>query len=108
MNSLSRVMTSAAAVVGLVLLFASSDLAAETPAPPVVRVASLSGSIQGIVQDENGVPVKGAVVWALEARTTFDVTDGSGRFALRALSPGAYLFARMRTGSSRRRGRLST
>jgi TonB dependent receptor/Carboxypeptidase regulatory-like domain len=91
MNSLSRLMTSAAAVGGLVLLFASSDLAAEPAAPPAVRVASLSGSIQGIVQDENGVPVKGAVVWALGATTTFDVTDGSGRFALRTLSPGAYL-----------------
>src|SRR5580700_8442433 len=91
MNSLSRLMTSAAAVGGLVLLFASSDLAAEPAAPPAVRVASLSGSIQGVVQDENGVPVKGAVVWALGATTTFDVTDGSGRFALRTLSPGAYL-----------------
>jgi hypothetical protein len=91
MNSLSRLMTSAAAVGGLVLLFASSDLAAEPAAPPAVRVTSLSGSIQGVVQDENGVPVKGAVVWALGATTTFDVTDGSGRFALRTLSPGAYL-----------------
>ena len=85
-------MTSAAAVGGLVLLFASSDLAAEPEAPRAVHVAAVSaGSIQGVVQDENGVPVKGAVVWALGATTTFDVTDGSGRFALRTLSPGAYL-----------------
>jgi hypothetical protein len=92
MNSLPRLMTSAAAVSGLVLLFASSDLGAEPAAPRAVRVAALSaGSIQGVVQDENGVPVRGAVVWALGATTTFDVTDGSGRFALRTLSPGAYL-----------------
>jgi TonB-dependent receptor-like protein/carboxypeptidase family protein len=102
MNSLSRLVTSAAAVGGLVLLFASSDLSAEPvgaepvgaepAAGPAVHVAALSaGSIQGVVQDENGVPVRGAVVWALGATTTFDVTDGSGRFALRTLSPGAYL-----------------
>jgi hypothetical protein len=92
MNSLSRLLTSSAAIGGLVLLFASSDLAAEPAAPPAVHVAAFSaGSIQGVVQDENGVPVKGAVVWALGATTTFDVTDGSGRFALRTLSPGAYL-----------------
>jgi hypothetical protein len=90
MNSHSRLMTSA--VGGLVLLFASSAPCAELAAPPAVHVAALSaGSIQGVVQDENGAPVRGAVVWALGATTTFDVTDGSGRFALRTLSPGAYL-----------------
>src|SRR6202043_3269242 len=94
MKSFSRLLTSAAALGGLVLLFASSDLCAEPAdaAPRVIHAAALSaGSIQGVVQDENGVPVRGAVVWALGATTTFDVTDGSGRFALRTLSPGAYL-----------------
>jgi Carboxypeptidase regulatory-like domain len=95
MSSLSRLMTSAAAVGGLVFLFASSDLRADPAGPPpepTGRVAAFSpGSIQGVVQDEKGVPVRGAVVTVLGATTTFVVTDGSGRFALRTLSPGTYL-----------------
>jgi hypothetical protein len=95
MNSLSRLMTSAAAVGGLVLLFTPWEVRAEAADPsgePVGRVAAFSpGSIQGVVQDENGVPVRGAVVSAIGASATFALTDGSGRFALRTLSPGAYL-----------------
>ena len=93
-------MTSAAAVGGLVFVFASSEARAEraTPRPgengsaPAGRVASLTaGSIQGVVLDENGVPIKGAVVTALGATTAFTVSDGTGRFELRTLSPGSYL-----------------
>jgi TonB-dependent receptor-like protein/carboxypeptidase family protein len=95
-----RLMTSAAAVGGLVFVFASSEVRAERAAPrptghgsaPIGRAASLpSGSIQGVVQDERGVPIKGAVVSALGATTAFAVTDGTGRFELRTLSPGSYL-----------------
>src|SRR5437899_13110007 len=58
---------------------------------PVGRIASLaSGSIQGIVQDEKGAPVVGAMVSALGATTAFAVTDRSGRFQLRTLSPRPY------------------
>jgi hypothetical protein len=95
MSSFSRLMTSAAAVGGLVLLLTPSDLQAEgggSPAEPIGRVAAFSaGSIQGVVRDENGAPIRGALVSALGATTTFAVTDGSGRFALRALAPGTYL-----------------
>jgi hypothetical protein len=95
MSSLSRVMTSAAAVGALAVLFATSGLRAERATPqaePVGRVAALSaGSIQGVVHDEHGLPVRGAVVSALGATTTFAVTDIGGRFELRTLSPGPYL-----------------
>jgi TonB-dependent receptor-like protein/carboxypeptidase family protein len=99
MAGISRLMTSAAAVGGLVFVFASSEARAErtTPRPgvngraPVGRAALTAGSIQGVVQDEHGVPIKGAVVTALGATTAFAVSDDTGRFELRTLSPGSYL-----------------
>jgi len=93
-------MTSAAAVGGLVCLFASSDVRAERATPHASGNGSASagrvtawtaGSIQGVVQDENGAPIKGAVVTALGASTAFTVSGGAGRFELRTLSPGSYL-----------------
>jgi hypothetical protein len=56
------------------------------------RVArALSGSIEGIVQDEIGRPLGGAMVSALGATNALAVTDRFGRFSLRSLPPGAYL-----------------
>src|SRR5205823_12156280 len=49
------------------------------------------GSIQGIVSDEKGSPIAGAMVSALGATTTSAVTTRDGRFELRTLSPGPYL-----------------
>ena len=84
-----------AAVVGLTLLGISTDTRADEPGrlgsttnPPATLAP---GSIQGVVQDENGAPVDGAVVSALGKTTVYAVTDRSGRFELRALSPGSYL-----------------
>jgi hypothetical protein len=100
MAGISRLMTSAAAVGGLVFVFASSGVRAEraTPRPsdngsaPPGPIASWSaGSIQGVVQDENGVPLKGALVTARGTSTSFTVSDGTGRFELRTLSPGSYV-----------------
>ena len=74
MAGISRLMTSAAAVGGLVCVFASSEALAERATPRASDNASASagratgwtaGSIQGVVQDENGAPIKGAVVTAL-------------------------------------------
>ena len=60
--------------------------------PPVGRIAAFApGSIQGIVRDETGIPVAGAVVSAIGATTSVAVTDRNGRFDLQALSPGPYL-----------------
>ena len=59
---------------------------------PVTHIASIApGSLQGVVRDEKGVPVSGAVVSALGATTTVAVTDRTGRFEMRTLSPGPYL-----------------
>jgi TonB-dependent receptor-like protein/carboxypeptidase family protein len=58
----------------------------------VTHIASItSGSIQGIVLDERGVPVAGATISALGATSAYAVTDRSGHFELRTLSPGPYL-----------------
>src|SRR5712691_8624058 len=88
----------AAAVGGLVLLVqlpAAHGQSARSSVRPVVndaKFASLaSGSIGGVVQDERGAPIPGAMVSALGATRAFAVTDRSGRFELRTLLPGPYL-----------------
>jgi protocatechuate 3,4-dioxygenase beta subunit len=84
-----------AAVGGLALLGISTDTRADEPgllARTINRPTTLApGSIQGVVQDENGAPVDGAVVSALGKTTVYAVTDRNGRFELRALSPGSYV-----------------
>src|SRR3981081_2921553 len=93
MRNASR-MTASAVVGGLVLLCLPSPGSAQS-APeirPVTHIASFApGSIQGVVQDERGAPVAGAMVSALGATTAFAVSDRVGRFELRTLSPGPYL-----------------
>jgi len=93
MTQRSRI-TASAVVGGLVLLCLPVVGFAQT-APdirPVTHIASIApGSIQGVVQDERGAPVAGAMVSALGATTTFAVSDRSGRFELRTLSPGPYV-----------------
>ena len=82
----------AAAVGGLVLLFQLPVAWGQSRPPAVLKVASLpSGSIGGIVQDEHGAPIPGAMVSALGVKTAIAVTDRGGRFELRTLSPGPYL-----------------
>jgi hypothetical protein len=74
---------------------------------PVARVASLApGSIEGIVHDEKGAPVAGAMVSALGATTAFATTDRGGRFELRTLSPGPYLVRAHSSGYIAPRGQI--
>jgi hypothetical protein len=93
-----------AAVGGLTLLGMASDASAEGPGGgpiggPIGRVSTVSsGSIHGIVQDETGAPVVGAVVSVLGTTATYAVTDRSGRFELRTLPPGAYVLRAHSTG----------
>jgi len=97
----------AAAVGGLVLLFHAPALRAQSAPPVVTRVAALaSGSIGGVVQDERGAPIPGAMVSALGARTAIAVTDRGGRFELRPLSPGPYLIRAHVTGYVGSRGQI--
>ena len=99
-----------AAVGGLVLLFQLPTAEAQSPsAKPVAvtRVAAVaSGSIGGVVADDRGAPIAGAMVSALGATTVIAVTDRSGRFELRPLSPGPYLIRAHVNGYVSPRGQL--
>ena len=103
-------MTASAVVGGLVLLCLPSVLAAGQSASmvrPVAHIASIAaGSIQGNVQDEQGAPVAGAMVSALGATTAFAVSDRSGRFEIRSLSPGPYLVRAHLSGFVASRGQV--
>ncbi|MEO8678011.1 MAG: TonB-dependent receptor [Vicinamibacterales bacterium] len=59
---------------------------------PVTEIAAaVTGQIEGIVVDEAGKPLDGAVISALGGTTAFAVSDRSGQFSLRQLPPGPYL-----------------
>ena len=97
----------AAAVGGLVLLFQLPAARAQSSPQAVTRVASLaSGSIGGVVQDEKGAPIPGAMVSALGAKTATAVTDRGGRFEIRTLTPGPYLVRAHITGYVGSRGQI--
>jgi len=107
MRSTARAMTFAFAILAL-LCTASLARAQSVPQiQPITHVASLAtGSIQGMVQDEKGLPVAGAVVSALGATTAIALTDRTGRFELRTLSPGPYLVRAHLTGFVAPRGQI--
>jgi Carboxypeptidase regulatory-like domain/TonB dependent receptor len=94
MTGTSRLATAAAGVVLVVLGVAGDTLAQHgsgLPARAGTRLASMAqGSIDGIVNDDKGSPVAGAMVSAIGPTNAFAVTDRNGRFELRLLTPGAY------------------
>jgi hypothetical protein len=99
----------ASVVGGLVLLCLSAPARAQLgpEVRPVAHLASVAaGWIEGNVQDEKGEPVAGAMISALGATTAFAVSDRSGRFELRSLSPGAYLVRAHLSGFVASRGQL--
>jgi TonB-dependent receptor-like protein/carboxypeptidase family protein len=107
MRGTSRVMAFASGILGL-LCTASAARAQSAPhIQPITHVASLAtGSIQGTVQDDKGLPVSGAVVSALGATTAIAMTDRAGRFELRPLSPGPYLLRAHLSGFVAPRGQI--
>ncbi|MCU1385838.1 MAG: Outer rane receptor for ferrienterochelin and colicin [Acidobacteria bacterium] len=108
MSTSSR-MTRRAVVGGLVLLCLPAASRAQDAAQlrPVTHVASIAaGSIQGTVQDEQGAPIAGATISALGASSAFAVSDRSGRFEMRTLSPGPYLLRAHLSGFVASRGQV--
>jgi len=102
-------MTALAVVGGMVGLCTPAGVRAQGAVEirPVAHIASIApGSIQGVVQDERGLPVSGAMVSALGATTAFAVSDRSGRFELRTLSPGPYLVRAHLSGFVASRGQV--
>ncbi len=96
------------AAVGALVLFNVEAVAVRAQTPlAVTHVASLApGSIHGTVSDERGLPVPGAMVSALGASSAIAVTDRSGRFELRTLSPGPYIVRAHSTGFIASRGQV--
>jgi hypothetical protein len=62
----------------------------DTPVPNDTPVVA-PGQLSGLVRDDRGQPLAGAVVSALGATTAFAVSDKDGRFFFRRLPPGPYL-----------------
>jgi hypothetical protein len=98
------------AVGGLVLLIQLPTAEAQSPSaqPAAVtrQAAVASGSIGGVVADDRGGPLAGVMVSALGAKAVIAVTDRSGRFELRTLSPGPYLIRAHISGYVSPRGQL--
>ena len=60
--------------------------------PPVKQVAAARhGELHGLVQDDRGQPLAGAIVSAFGSTSAFAISDNEGRFTLRDLPPGPYL-----------------
>ncbi|HET9834360.1 MAG TPA: TonB-dependent receptor [Vicinamibacterales bacterium] len=96
----------AAAAGVLVILCAPTALLAQAR-PVTTQMASLApGGIQGLVLDEAGAPVAGAVVSALGSSSAFAVTDRFGHFELRSLTPGPYLVRAHLAGYAAPRGQV--
>ena len=92
---ISRLRLASAALGGLTLLVLPATSHAQRTASVLVGAPAESapeaGSIQGVVRDDKGVPIEGAVVSAVGATTTVAVTDRDGSFRLPALGPGPYV-----------------
>ena len=111
MNRLCALVGSAM-VAGLV--GSSSTALAQTSAPRPAsdgqqgRVAlSMSGNIEGVVRDERGAPLAGAMVSALGSASAVAVTDRGGAFVLRRSRQGLTWCASTCPASPRRGGNSS-
>jgi hypothetical protein len=106
MGMTSAFRLAAVGVLGLLLTPQGAVAQGNASDPGVIRVAAVAlGSIEGVVQDEKGVPVGGAAVSALGATTSYSFTDKNGRFLLR-LSPGPYLVRAHVSGFVAPRGQM--
>jgi len=91
MGRLTRVLAASAVLVA-VHVTASDACTQQVPLFTGVQVARLGlGSIQGVVSDERGGPLAGAMVSALGAKNGMAVTDARGRFQIEALPSGVYI-----------------
>lgn len=83
-----------------------AQVPARTPlqASPHVSAAS-PGEIRGLVENEKGEPLPGAVVSAHGSSTALAVADAEGRFVFRNLPPGTYLIRAYLQGYTPARGR---
>ena len=76
------------------------------PQPATQLAAASDGELRGIVYDDQGQPLAGAVVSALGATSAFAVTDRDGRVVFRALPAGPFLVRAHLQGYLPARGRI--
>jgi hypothetical protein len=86
---------------------ASAQVRQDGESERVIRVAAaLPGAIYGVVLDEAGAPIDGAVISALGGATAFGVTDRAGQYHLGQLPPGPYVVRAHREGFAQVRSTL--
>src|SRR5262252_1003728 len=101
----SRLTAAAAVILGLLCVSAASAQSGRLD--PVARLATAaSGAIRGVVTDENGAPVFGAMVTAVGATMASATTDRAGRYEFQMLSPGPYFVRAHLSGFIVPRGQL--
>jgi hypothetical protein len=84
---------------------ASAQLSARPQ--PVTRIAALAqADLHGLVLDDRGQPVAGAVISALGSTSAFAVSGRDGRFSFRNLPSGPYLVRAHLQGYLPARGRI--
>lgn len=76
------------------------------PLEPIAQLAAAHADLRGIVLDDRGQPLTGAVISALGSTTAFAVSDREGRFSFRHLAPGPYLVRAHLQGYVPARGRI--
>ncbi|HKT80847.1 MAG TPA: TonB-dependent receptor [Vicinamibacterales bacterium] len=85
----------AAAIVGTMLLGWPAAMHAQgaqsATRAPATSVPLVRGGVEGVVANEKGQPLAGAIVSATGEIAAFAVTDDDGRFELRDLPAGAYV-----------------
>ena len=97
----------AAALVCVVAVAARVDAQINAGPQPVTRLAALAqAELHGVVLDERGNAVQGAVVSALGSTSVFAVSDRDGRFTFRNLPAGPYLVRAHLQGYLPARGRI--
>ncbi len=60
-------------------------------APELQTVRAIPGHVRGVVSDEHGGPLAGAMVTMLGTTMAMTVTDAQGRFSIEALPAGEYV-----------------
>ena len=91
MGRMNRVLSAAGFVVIATAAIPSSVLAQQGALPELRTVSAIvAGAINGIVSDDRGGPLPGAMVSVLGATMAMTVTDVNGRFTLQRLPAGDY------------------
>ena len=96
-----------AAAAGVLVILSVPAVASGQTQLTASGLASLApGAIQGLVVDDAGAPIAGAVVSALGSSSAFAVTDRFGHFELRSLTPGPYVVRAHLSGYAASRGQV--